>query len=144
MNSASADIWPKILIVDDNAFDVKVVKRALKSAGYPLEPKVVDDGEPALALLKHEPPYENEPTPDLVILDLNLVTVDGAEVLRVMRTIPALSRVVVAILSSSPEDIMRSRAAQADCYFYKSIDLQANMALGPKIINCFRQRASCG
>ena len=141
MNPAGIDTWPTILIVEDNPIDVQMVKIALKKAGYPLDPRVVDDGVPALAFLRREPPYENESLPDLVILDLNLKKIDGPEVLRVIRNTVHLARIVVAILSSSPQDVMKSEAARANCFFSKSAQLEVFLSLGNKLLDCYRKHA---
>lgn len=138
---AGPEIWPRILIVDDNPIDVRMVKFALNKAGYPLEVKAVDDGLPAIAMLRQEAPYESEPLPDLVILDLNLKKIDGPEVLTVIRSTPELADIVVAILSSSPADIMKSQAAKADCFLSKSDEVAAFLRLGNKLLECYRAHA---
>ena len=94
---------------------------------------VLDDGEPALALLGRKGRFEDEPLPDLVILDLNLRRVDGPEVLSYIRKTPELDGLQVIILSSSPEDVMKSSAAQADYYIEKPTDIISFQNLGNRI-----------
>lgn len=130
---------PRILVVEDNPIDVRMIKRALKLGGLTEEPHVVNDGAPAISLLAREKPYENIPLPDLVLLDLNLVTVHGATVLRYIRESPQLKNVAVAILSSSPKDVTRSCGADADCYFVKPSDLDAFERLGRQILDCYEK-----
>lgn len=132
---------PRVLVVEDNPIDVRMIKRALKLGGLIEEPDVVNDGAPAIALLSREREYEHIPLPDLVLLDLNLITVDGAQVLHFIRQTPTLDNVSVAILSSTPQDATRSSHAQADCYFVKPSDLLAFDTLGKKILDCY-QRSS--
>lgn len=129
---------PRILIVEDNPVDVRMIKRALKAGGLIDEPLVVNDGAPAISLLSREKEYASVPLPDLVVLDLNLITVDGAAVLRFIRETPALDKVSVAILSSTPQDAVRANHAQADCYFVKPSDLTAFESLGKKILDCYQ------
>jgi two-component system response regulator len=116
-----------------------MIKRALKLGGLPEEPHVVNDGAPAIALLAREKAYEHIPLPDLVLLDLNLITVDGAQVLHYIRESPALNNVSVAILSSTPSDVARASHAQADCYFVKPSDLAAFEKLGKQILDCYQR-----
>jgi CheY-like chemotaxis protein len=128
---------PRILLVEDNPIDVKMIKRALKLGGVTEEPQVVNDGAPAIALLSRQNGYRDVTLPDLVVLDLNLITVDGGEVLSFIRKTPALDHVTVTILSSTPRDAVRTETAQADCYFVKPFDLASFESLGRKILDCY-------
>ena len=124
---------PKILLVEDNPVDVLMMKRALKNGGFKNQPIVLDDGEPAMAFLTHQGTYAGMELPDLVILDLNLRKVDGPEVLSYIRNTPELRNLRVIVVSSSPEDIMKSSAADADCYIEKPIDAASFQNLGNRI-----------
>ena len=126
-----------ILVVEDNPIDVRMIKWALKAGGFTKEPTVVDDGLPALALLRREKEYEHHPSPDLVILDLNLKQIDGPEVLTCIRQTTGLSDMCVAILSSSPKEVMVSRAAQANGYFTKPDNLMGFRMLDQQIMDCY-------
>jgi CheY-like chemotaxis protein len=117
------------LIVEDNPADVYITKLALEQE-MRFESVVVDDGAPAIAYLKTEPPYEDALRPDLVILDLNLKMVDGIQVLRWIRRTPELAQMPVVVLSSSPADAQRGAAAQANCYVQKPAKLDEFMAIG--------------
>lgn len=131
--------FPRVLVVEDNPIDVRMIKRALRIGGLQEEPYVINDGAPAIALLSREKGYEHVPLPDLVVLDLNLITVDGAQVLRFIRDSPKLEHVAVAILSSTPSDVARSQHAQADCYFVKPSDLDSFEKLGKQILDCYQK-----
>ena len=124
---------PKILLVEDNPIDVLMIRRALKIGGFQNQPVVLDDGEPALAFLARQGPFEGETLPDLVILDLNLRKVDGAEVLSYIRRTPELQTLRVIMLSSSPEDVMKLSAAHADHYIEKPCDANSLQNLGARI-----------
>ena len=120
----------RILIVEDNPADAYLTKLALKRQGLSFSAIVVDDGEPAIAYLKAEAPYEGASLPDLVVLDLNLKCMDGLDVLRWIRAEPKLDLIPVVVLSSSPADAQREAAAQANRYLEKPSSLDAYMALG--------------
>jgi DNA-binding response OmpR family regulator len=66
----------KILVVDDELEIVKVVRAYLEQSGF----RVItsSDGQQALAAFRHE-------QPDLVVLDLNLPSLDGLDVCRAIR-----------------------------------------------------------
>jgi CheY-like chemotaxis protein len=124
---------PKILLVDDNPVDVLLIKRALANGGFRNAPIVLDDGEPALELLQGQGRFAGDSLPDFIILDLNLRRMDGGEVLKFIRGHAELNALRVIVLSSSPEDVMRSNAVQADCYLLKPTDVASFQNLGKRI-----------
>jgi len=132
---------PHILIVEDNPLDAELTRWSLNEAGFNGELVVVGDGLEAVALMRGESPFENHWIPELVILDLNLRLMDGPEVLQFIRDTPNLQKIRVAILSSSPEYIMRTKAAKADCYFSKSSSLDVYASIGKRILGCYREHS---
>jgi CheY-like chemotaxis protein len=95
-----------------------------------------------MAYLSHQSGFEGQPLPDLVILDLNLRKVDGPEVLAYIRRTPELQSLRVIILSSSPEDVMKSNAEQADYYIEKPTDAASFLNLGQRIRTFYWEKAS--
>ncbi|MGD1060482.1 MAG: response regulator, partial [Methanomassiliicoccales archaeon] len=75
----------KILLVEDNPMDVRLIKEMLKDAKIGNEVDVAVDGQAALDHLAKE--YENGGTglPDLVLLDLNLPKIDGKKLIGLMK-----------------------------------------------------------
>lgn len=125
----------RILIVEDNPADVYITRMALAKE-MSFEAVVVDDGAPAITYLNSDPPYQDTPKPDLVILDLNLKTVDGLHVLRWIRARPDLNRLPVVVLSSFPPDAQHDAAAQASCYIQKPGNLDEYLQIGRVIREC--------
>jgi CheY-like chemotaxis protein len=142
LENGNPPLNPRILIVEDNPIDVLLLKQALKLAGFTGQPTVIDDGAPALRLLRGEAPFQDELLPDMVILDLNLKTVDGPEVLAYIRNSEDLCKMLVVVLSSSPEDVMRMKAAEADSYLTKPPGLAEFIALGDTLRDLYRKRGS--
>jgi len=68
--------------------------------------------------------------PDVVLIDMQLPDIDGFEVLRRLRTAPALARCVKIALSANgmSDDIGRARAAGFDDYWTKPIDFKRFLA----------------
>jgi CheY-like chemotaxis protein len=68
--------------------------------------------------------------PDLVLLDIQLPGIDGFEVLRRLRAMPAMSGVPVVAVSANamPEDRARAMAAGFDDYVTKPIDMPLLLA----------------
>jgi two-component system response regulator len=62
----------KILLVEDNAGDIRLTQEALNAGKVPHTMHVVKDGEQAMDFLFKNPPYTDVFTPDLILLDLNM------------------------------------------------------------------------
>jgi two-component system, chemotaxis family, response regulator Rcp1 len=131
----------RLLIVEDNPVDVRLLRYALNHETWDVETTVADDGEKAITLLLDSSESASR-KPDFIILDLNLPKRDGAEVLHVIRNDAALHDLPVAILSSSPMDVIRGRMARAnvraDCYFTKPLDVDDFVALGHRLHMCYQ------
>jgi two-component system cell cycle response regulator DivK len=118
----------KILIVEDNALNVKLFCDLLAAHGH--EPRPVTDGRFALDQAR-------EFGPDLVITDIQLPHVTGLDLIRLIRQDKALKDVpimaVTAYAAASDEE--RARAAGAQAYVSKPISVakfvaQVNELLG--------------
>ena len=85
---------------------------------------VVSDGVSALEFLRKEGQYADAPTPDLVLLDLNLPRMDGREVLQALKADAALRSIPVVVLTTSEaeDDVVRSYALHANAYVTKPVD----------------------
>lgn len=115
----------RILLVEDNPVDVLMTEEAFKQADLHVSMTVLEDGVAALAFLRQEKPYAEAPTPDLILLDLNLPKKDGRQVLAEIKDNPVLRRIPVAILTSSRDegDILNSYDLHANCYIVKPENL---------------------
>lgn len=113
-----------VLLVEDNPGDVRLTKEAFKEGKMIVSLSVVMDGVEATKYLNKEGEYANVPTPDLILLDLNLPKKDGREVLQDIKTDPNLKRIPVVILTTSnaEQDIMHSYNLHANCYINKPVD----------------------
>jgi CheY-like chemotaxis protein len=118
------------LLVEDNPDDVEITRRAVARA-LPCEIEVIGDGATAVARLRgvHDgvPPRGSGdgagvPLPDLILLDLRLPAMGGLEVLKAIRTDPALERTPVMMLTSEQRDdgaISDAYASGSNSYFAK-------------------------
>lgn len=132
-----------ILLVEDNPDDVDLTREAFREVGATSRLHVVEDGVEAIAFLRHEAPYAAAPTPDLVLLDLNLPKRSGHEVLAAIRRDPALRGIPVVVLTSSAaeSDMARSRALGADGYVTKPVDLDDYLRVVRTIDQLWRSTA---
>jgi CheY-like chemotaxis protein len=85
---------PRILVVDDNPTNIKIVQTRLASAGYDIV--TAADGEEALVAVR-------ELTPDLILLDVMMPRLDGIEVCRRLRADSALSFMPIILLTAMTE-----------------------------------------
>ena len=123
-----------ILIVEDNADDLYILKRSFRLAEISNELRHVEDGQQAIEYLQGVGPFFDRiayPLPSLVLLDLKLPIKDGFDVLTWIRQHPHLKGLIVLILSSSGEDGDVSRAYElgANAFLVKpaSIDKLTEM-----------------
>jgi CheY-like chemotaxis protein len=102
-----------ILLVEDSAADVALVRRAFRRGGGVAQLHVVRDGDAAVEYLAGTGDYADRarhPMPRLVLLDLKLPRRSGLEVLAWLRGQPGLGRLPVVILTSSREHVDVDRA----------------------------------
>ena len=113
-----------VLLVEDDPGDVVLVTEAFEHNKVANVLHTVQDGVEALAFLRREPPYEDAPVPDLVLLDLNLPRKDGREVLAEIKGDDELSTIPVVVLTTSAaeEDVLRSYELHANAYVTKPVD----------------------
>ncbi len=116
-----------ILLVEDNADDVELTQRAFKRSNILNELVVVSDGQEALDYLFGAGEYiGRKPVvmPHVVLLDLNLPSLNGLEVLRRMRADDRTKLLPVVILTTSSEeaDILGGYSGGANSYIRKPVD----------------------
>ena len=106
----------KILIVEDNALNIKLFCDLLAAHGH--EPEAVTDSRNALDLAR-------EFSPDLVITDIQLPHVSGLDLIRMIRKDDKLGEVPIMAVTaySTAEDEERIRGAGAQAYVSKPISV---------------------
>ncbi|MDE2869805.1 MAG: response regulator [Chloroflexota bacterium] len=119
----------EILLVEDNPGDVRLTQEAVREARIRNTLNVVNDGEQAIAYVRRQGEYADQPRPDLILLDLNLPRKDGREVLQDLKCDPDLHRIPVVVLTSSEaeQDILRTYDLYANAYVTKPVDLEQFM-----------------
>ena len=113
-----------ILIADDDADFVMLLKAAFEETHADNRIRVVEDTAKAQKYLKNETPYEDRarfPIPGLVVLDLRLPLQDGITLLRWMRQLPRLDGLPVVILTGAEFPNQEEAVLQsgANGYFIK-------------------------
>ncbi len=112
---------PRILIVEDQEDNRKILRDLLTSAGFtPLE---ATTGEEGVTLAERE-------HPDLILMDIQLPGLDGYEATRRIKAIPALRQIPVIAVTSyalSGDDVKASEAG-CDGYITKPFSPRALLA----------------
>ena len=105
----------KILIVEDNAVNLRLVKMTLRNRPFEFIEAV--NGEEAVSLAA-------ERLPDLIILDIQIPKMDGYEVARHLKANERLRNIPVIALTAHAMKGDEQRALQAGCDHYVSKPLE--------------------
>jgi len=105
----------KILIAEDNDFNLRVVELVLKAHGY--DTISAPDGQKAVELAKTE-------QPDLVLMDLQMPTMDGITATKLIKEDSQTKAIPVVALTAHAmaDDEEKALAAGCDGYIVKPID----------------------
>ena len=108
-------------MVDDNSADLDLTRDVLGKSKVHFHVSTAGDGEEAMEFLRGQGKYAAAPRPDIIVLDLNLPRKDGREVLKEIRSDPALGRIPVVVFTTSQasSDVNRSYELGANCYLRK-------------------------
>lgn len=111
----------RLLLVEDNHGDVRLVREALMESELSIKLEVASDGQQALEVLGLTPESPGAEIPELIVMDLKLPVIDGKELLRSIKNHPRTRSIPVVVFSSSSlgRDIDGSYREHANCYVTK-------------------------
>lgn len=114
----------EILLVEDNETDVVLTREGFERVKLKVNLHHVENGEECMAFLRREGKYANAPTPDLILLDLNMPVMDGREVLAELIKDDRLNHLPVVILTTSTDekDVLQMYKLRCSSYATKPID----------------------
>ncbi len=101
----------KILYVEDNPLNLRLVRKMLEHAGY--EVVGATDGLSGLAIAEEE-------RPDLILMDINLPDIDGLEVTNRLKATTELAHIPVIALTANAMHGDRTYYLAAGCDGYVS------------------------
>ena len=106
-----------ILIIDDNATNLKLARVLLAGEGYAV--RTAADAESALVLLESF-------SPRVILMDIQLPGMDGLELTRRLKADPRTSGTVILALTAyaMKGDEEKARAAGCDGYVARPIDIE--------------------
>jgi CheY-like chemotaxis protein len=111
-----------VLLVEDDATDAALVRRAVKKLSFNARVVHVNDAETAVSYLEGQSPYEDRgeyPVPSVILLDIKLPGHSGFELIEWLRQQPKpLSRIAVVMLTSSGHQVDVDRAYEVGANSY--------------------------
>lgn len=116
-----ADDRYRILVVDDDADNVRILEEVLKIQNYDVRAAL--NGQEGIKLLK-------EWDPQLILLDMNMPGLDGLDTLKRLRNLPDHDYIAVIFLTAntSTEDMVKGLDQGADDYVCKPYQLEELLA----------------
>jgi CheY-like chemotaxis protein len=105
----------RILIVDDNATNLKLVAYLMKANGYAVDTAL--DAESAIEAIQGN-------HPDVILMDIQLPGIDGLELTRRLKSDPATQGIVIVAVTAYAMKGDQAKALEAGCddYITKPID----------------------
>ncbi len=114
----------EILLVEDNLEDANVTIQALKSGNVPCRVTLVCDGEEAISFLHRRGQFAQAPTPNLILMDMQLPKKEGQHVLAEIRANKELKDIPVVVLTGSlvHRTILQAHGLHVDGFMTKPVE----------------------
>lgn len=122
---SSSRTW-QLFVVEDSPGDIVILREALQEAGLHADCEVAPSGEQALMQLRARFDDRARPPPDLILLDLNIPSGSGLDLLQIVKADAGLRHLPVLVLSTSASerDVMESCRLHANAYLQKPLEFQ--------------------
>jgi two-component system response regulator len=98
-----------ILVIDDHAQDIDLLRQAMAECDDDLEVFGVADAVRGFSCLARQGQFAGMPRPDLILLDLAMPLIDGFRALAILKETPDWAEIPVMILTSSTTTSERER-----------------------------------
>ncbi len=123
----------KILVVEDNFFNTKLVKALLEPANIRISS--AENGKEALEQLHSLP---DSLLPDLILMDIKMPVMDGYETTEIIKSVPRFAQIPVIALTASIMDTDRDRIRKSGCdgYIPKPVDENLLISQLVKFLPC--------
>ncbi|WP_444997267.1 response regulator [Aliikangiella sp. IMCC44359] len=112
--------YPHLYLIEDDVDDQYLITSVLKKIKTEIVLSIFSCG---VNMLNHidKQPTQSKNLPDLILLDLNMPSIDGIEVLKKIRKHPNTSNIPVVIFttSNSPSDLLTALKQGANSFIIK-------------------------
>lgn len=115
---------PLVLLVEDDEDHALLTRMAFERAGAPVDVEVARDGVECWAYLTGEGGTAAKRRPDLLLIDLHMPRLDGAELMERIAAHDSLRSLPVVVLTTSeaPADVDRMYQLRVSSYITKPVD----------------------
>lgn len=128
---------PEILYVEDNPADVYLISNAIRKIDAELVITSVGDGEAALEFL-----HKTAERPCVILLDLGLPRIHGADVFKAIKSIPAFADVPVIVFAERDgRRRIEATGHSPDLFLSKPMDLDGYIAIAEQIVQLCQSAA---
>lgn len=115
MPQSTDSAGPRILIVDDQRSNVRLLEQTLRRAGYVEVMSTIEPREVAALHLQHR--Y------DLILLDLQMPEMNGFQVLKELQEVRRTHGVAILVISAEPAQMTAALMAGANSFLEKPFRL---------------------
>lgn len=131
----------KILAVDDDSYSLEILTMMAAKAGF-TDISTALSGEIALDMLS-----KGDVVFDCLLLDINMPGMDGIELCKLVRTMPAYSKTPVIMLTAMAEKNYIDRAFQAGATDYANkpfdiVELSARLGMAEEVVTARQEAAA--
>ena len=146
--SSSVRLNCPVLYVDDSSDDHFLVQRAAINTETPLQIQPFFSGEPAIAYLKHIPPFQDiavYPSPYFLLCDYDLGTTKGHDLVAAVRSIATCANLPIIMFSGADGDdsVAKSYLAGADHFLCKPLQTARLEILVQTLYACAMSTPTC-
>ena len=107
-----------IVMVEDDEGHARLIERNIRRAGIKNEIRHFTDGGSALQYMRDDPAGPKANGPALVLLDLNLPDMNGADILAAIKSDEKLKRTPVVVLTTTDDKVEIQRCYDLGCNVY--------------------------
>ena len=117
----------RILIVEDNEKNLKLLRDVLQHAGYRI--LEANDAETGISMAEREPP-------DFILMDIQLPGMNGVEALKLIKSNPELAKIPIAAVTASvmTHDEARMKDEGFDYFIPKPVEIRKLLDLIRRIL----------
>lgn len=129
INFKTSERAPKVMLIDDNAGEVIILKAALKKISIKnIEIKAYQNPVEAVERLKTlvKTSEGKKELPDLIFLDLNMPEMNGSKALEILKGVEALRVIPIIIITTSAiaEELEKCYKLHANSVLQKPMDFE--------------------